>query len=127
MLQWRDLTIYVTVALLSWLVVSIVEAKHLPSTANFLHTQCDGHRRIYQPLINSQLAAYRDGLSVHDVLQLQGVGDPIALMYNNTLMTRGVPAINMAAYWIPLLKELAKKVTLPDLALAGNVSSKWGQ
>ena len=61
----------------------------------------------------------QDGLSVTDILRLEGPGDPVALVYNNTVMARETPAINMAGYWVPLLCELAKKVTLPDLVLAG--------
>lgn len=100
--------------------VLVATAQHLPSSANFLHTQCDGHRRIYQPLIDNQLAAYRDGLLVNDILRLDGPSDPIALLYNNSLMARQLPALNMAAIWVPLVRELATRVRLPDLVLAGN-------
>ena len=97
----QDLAAYLVFALL------VVDARRLPSSSNFLHTQCDGHRGIYQPLIDSQLAAYRDGngLSVNHVLQLEGPGDPIALVYNNTVMARETTAINMAAYYVPLLRS----------------------
>ena len=101
--------------------VLVTTAHSLPSSANFLHTQCDGHRRIYQPLIDNQLAAYRDGLAVNDILKLDGPSDPVALLYNQTWMARQTPALNMAAIWVPLLKELTRKVNLPDLVLAGNV------
>ena len=101
--------------------VLVTAARSLPSSANFLHTQCDGHRRVYQPLVDNELAAYRDGLLVNDILKLDGPSDPIALLYNQTWMARQTPALNMAAIWIPLLKELARKVVLPDLVLAGNV------
>ena len=103
------------------LAVLVTAAKHLPSSSSFLRTRCDSHRRIYQPLVDGQLAVYRDGLSVENILKLQGPSDPIALLYNNTVMARQTPALNMAAIWIPLLKELSKTVFLPDLVLAGNV------
>lgn len=110
----RDLVTCLTFAVL------VTSAKPLPSSSNFLHTQCDGHRRIYQPLIDSQLAPYRDGLLVNDILKLDGPADPIALLYNNVLMARQIPALNMAAIWVPLIKELTRKVLLPDLVVAGN-------
>ena len=100
--------------------VLVATAESLPSSSNFLHTQCDGHRRMYQPIIDSQLAAYRAGLKVKDILQLDGPPDPIAMVYNNSLMARQIPALNMAAIWVPLVKQLMRKVILPDLVLAGN-------
>ena len=36
-------------------------------------------------------------------------------------MARQSPVLNTAAIWIPLLKRLARKVSLPDFVLAGNV------
>ena len=103
------------------LAVLVTAAQHLPSSSSFLRSQCDDYRRIYQPLVDSQLAAYRDGLSVNDILRLEGPADPIALLYNNTVMARQTPALNMAAIYIPLLRTLTKTVFLPDLVLAGNV------
>ena len=99
----------------------VIAAKQLPSSSNFVHTQCNDLQQIYRPLIDDQLAAYRDGLSVNDILKLQGPADPVALLYNNTLMARQAPVLNMAAYWVPLVKELARKVSLPDFVLAGDV------
>lgn len=99
----------------------VVSAKYLPSSSSFVHTQCNGHHQLYQPLIDNQLAPYRDGLSVNDILRLEGPADPLALLYNNTLMARQSPVLNMAATWVPLLQNLARQVILPDLILAGDV------
>lgn len=101
--------------------IVVSAAKHLPSSSNFVQKQCNGHHQLYLPLIDNQLAPYRDGLSVHDILRLEGPADPIALLYNNTLMARQPPVLNMAATWVPLLQNLARQVTLPDLVLAGDV------
>lgn len=101
-------------------------AAPLPVSSNFLHTQCDGHRRVYAPLITNQLSPYRagEGLSVDSILKLEGAADPQALIVNGGLMTKETPAINMAAYWIPLLKKITGKVILPDLVLASDI---WDQ
>ena len=102
----------------------VITAKHLPSSSNFVHTQCNGHYQMYQPIVDHQLAAYRDGLLVNDVLALQGPADPVVLLYNNTLMARQHPVLNMQAAWVPLLNSLTRQVFLPDFVLAGNV---WDQ
>ncbi len=104
----------------------IARADPLPVSSNFLHTHCDGHRRVYAPLITNQLSPYRagEGLSVDEILQLEGAADPRALIVNGVAMTKDTPAINMAAYWIPLLKKLTSKVILPDLVLATDI---WDQ
>lgn len=101
-------------------------AAPLPVSSNFLHTQCDGHRRVYAPLVTNQLSPYRagEGLSVDNILKLEGAADPQALIVNGVLMTKETPAINMAAYWIPLLKKITSKVILPDLVLASDI---WDQ
>ena len=99
----------------------VVADKSLPSSSNFVHTQCNGHHQLYQPLIDNQLASYRDGLSVNDILKLEGPADPVALLYNNSIMARQLPVLNMAATWVPLLQTLVRQVRLPDLVFAGNV------
>lgn len=104
--------------------VIMTTAKHLPSSSNFVHTQCNGHYQMYQPLVDHQLAAYRDGLFVNDVLTLEGPADPVVVLYNNTLMGRQAPVLNMQAFWVPLLQSLARQVFLPDFVLAGDV---WDQ
>lgn len=93
----------------------------LPLSSTFLHTRCDSHRRIYGPLIDNQLAAYREGLLVSDIIRLDGPSDPIVLVYNNTVSARQTPALNHAGVYVPLLRDLAKKVLLPDVVVAGNV------
>lgn len=120
-------TQHAAVRLLTCMVLLISSsAQMLPVSSNFLHTQCDGHRRVYAPLITNQLSPYRagEGLSVDDILRLEGAADPQALIVNGVAMTKETPAINMAAYWIPLLKKLTAKVILPDLVLASDI---WDQ
>lgn len=113
-------------ALTTVLMLQTAQAALRPVSSNFLHTKCDGHRRLYAPLIANQLSPYREdsGLSVDDILQLEGAADPQTLILNGVVMTKNVPAINMAAYWIPLMKKLNERVILPDLVLANDI---WDQ
>ena len=115
---------------ISWLLVStycwkVCEAA-LPPSATFVHTQCAGHRPIYETLIEQQLARYRKGepLSVDDVLRLeggQGTKEPQILVVNGVASTQVAPFRNMQTYQVPLLKKLTGKAMLPDLVLACNV------
>ncbi|DBA77468.1 TPA: hypothetical protein ACH3X1_009293 [Trebouxia sp. C0004] len=122
--MWR--AVAQLLACVAVLVSGIARAALLPVSSNFLHMQCDGHRRVYAPLITNQLSPYRagEGLSVDEILQLEGAADPRALIVNGVAMTNNTPAINMASYWIPLLKKLTSKVILPDLILATDI---WDQ
>lgn len=122
MLHPRILATFATLLLFVTL-PSAASEQRLPPTSNFLHTHCDGHRRVYQPLVNSQLAPYRfgGGLSTKHILDMDATGNRVALVYNNTVMTGEAPAFNMEAYWVPLVRRIAEKVTLPDLVLAGDM------
>ena len=115
-----------TRSLTTLLILSTAYSAVKPISSNFLHTQCDGHRRAYATLIADQLSPYRleAGLGVDDILQLEGAADPQALVLNGVVMTKSIPAINMASYWIPLLRKISAKVLLPDLVLAGDI---WDQ
>ena len=97
----------------------------LPFSHSFLHNQCTGHRAIYEPLIEHQLARYRIGesLSVTELLSLEGYKNtkhPQILLVNGEVSTKVAPYGNMQTYWVPLLRKLAGRALLPDMLLASN-------
>ena len=81
---------------------------------------------MYAPLIENQLSPYRStqGLSVEDGLKLEGAATPQVLVVDGGAMTQETPAVNMAAYWVPLLNEIHGKALLPNLVIATDI---WDQ
>ncbi len=98
-------------------------SSRLPTSTSFLFAECENYRLKYNPIVAGLLAKHRNkGLLVSDILTLHGwEGNPQVIVVNNTVLTVGVPHLNVAAYLIPMLTGLASKVRLPDLVLAGDI------
>ena len=95
---------------------------HLQSAASFLRQNCDVHRHDYQFLIAQALAQYTtSGISVTDLLTLQGWVAAQVVMLNNTLFTLGQARLNVAAHLVSLLQTISRQVHLPDIIIAGAV------
>lgn len=98
-------------------------AVDLLSSRQYVLNKCEGLWQKYQPLILASLSPYETStFSVDSVLKLQGwTPRPQIIVVNNSVKTYGHPVANAATGLVPLLAELASKVVLPDMILAGNI------
>ena len=95
----------------------------VPTSASFLHTQCENERLTYHSLISSLLAKHQsDGLLVTEIFNLHGwEGQPQVIIVNGSLISMTEPHLNAKGHLMPLLTSISQKVRLPDLVLAADI------